>query len=78
MNINIGNFVVNIGEPKDAMSYHKLMSRIAKGLFQISGIHANESQVWALGVNLHRFLIENKDFVVGVVNAGKVGENDTH
>lgn len=72
MEIKIGNTVLNASSNMDALGYWKTTNRIAKMLFGVSGIELKDYQVYALAMNLHRFLIDNPEFVVGIVNAGKI------
>lgn len=71
MEIQIGNTVLTVKDDLDAIGYWRLIQRITRMLAGVSGIVPDPSLMHSLSINLHRFLIENKDFVVGVVNAGK-------
>lgn len=72
MEIKIGTVEMTLDNVKTAQDYHDCVKTIAKGLFSLSGIPHNEYQEYALADNLHRFLVENPEFLVGIVNAGKI------
>lgn len=72
MEIKIGMLELSLNSVKTAEDYHKCMETITKGLFALSGIPHNVDQEFALAENLHRFFIENPEFLVGIVNAGKI------
>lgn len=72
MEIKIGNCEFSADNLKTALDYRKCVQTITKGLFFVSGMPENVDQICAFSENLHRFLVENKDFVVGIVNAGKI------
>lgn len=72
MEIKIGNCDNIIDDPKNVAEFSLLMYSVVEALFLISGIKKNEEQIEALSRNMHRFLVENKDFVIGLVNAGRM------
>ena len=72
MEIKIGMVEMTLDNVKTAQDYHECMKTIVKGLFALSGIPKNVDQEFAMAENLHRFFIENPEFLVGVVNAGKL------
>ena len=72
MEIKIGMVEMTLDNVKTAEDYHKCMETITRGLLALSGIPHNADQEFALAENMHRFLVENPEFLVGVVNAGKV------
>ena len=71
MEIKIGNCDNIIEDPQNAYEYGMIMERVVECLFLLSGIKRNEEQISALGRNMHRFLVENKEFVIGVINSGR-------
>lgn len=72
MEIKIGMVELSLNDVKTADDYNKCMKTITKGLFALSGIPQNVDQEFAMAENLQRFLVENPQFVVGLVNAGKI------
>lgn len=71
MEIKIGNTILTASDDLDAVGYWKLIQRITRMLAGVSGVTPDSNIMYSLAINLHRFLVENKDFVIGVVNAGK-------
>lgn len=72
MEIKIGNCDIDIEDPKNAEEYARAIRSTVRSLFLISGIKRDDDQVTALSNNLHTFLIENKEFIIGIVNAGRI------
>ena len=72
MEIKIGNCDIDIENPKNAEEYRKALKATVRSLFLISGIKRNEDQIAALSYNLHSFLLENKEFIIGIINAGRI------
>jgi len=71
MEIQIGNTVLTVNDDLDALGYYRLIKRISRMLLGVSGCYIEPHEQDALALNLHRFLIDNPAFLVGVVNAGK-------
>jgi ABC-type molybdenum transport system ATPase subunit/photorepair protein PhrA len=72
MEIKIGMVEMTLDNVKTAQDYNKCMKTITRGLFQTSGLYQNDCDINAMAENLQRFLVENPQFVVGLVNAGKI------
>lgn len=72
MEIKIGMVELSLNDVKTAEDYNKCMKTIIRGLFQASGLYQNDCDINAMADNLQRFLVENPQFVVGLVNAGKI------
>lgn len=72
MEIKIGMVELNLENTKTAKDYNDCMKVITRGLFQASGLYQNDCDINAMADNLQRFLVENPEFVVGLVNAGKI------
>ena len=76
MEIKIGNCELKVEDPKNPIAYYRLTERITKGLFTVSGMDSYDKHITAFSQNLQSFLVENKDFVIGIVNAGKIKINE--
>lgn len=72
MEIKIGMMEISLENLNTAEDYKNCMSVITRWLFRLSGLEQNSVDIAAMADNMHRFLVENPKFVVGLVNAGKI------
>lgn len=72
MEINIGIYKESLEGLESAHDYHKSFVTLTRQLFSISGIEMDENKIYSMATNIHKFLLDNPQFVVGLINAGKI------